>query len=77
MGPVIDETWTLVQDEGDDEVAHARAMLAAQAPAMAKCLLELLGDSPCSPLCNHVLGSRNYCQADKVRRVLRAAGVLP
>ena len=69
-GDVVADVYML-----DRSFAHAR--LIEQAPAMARCMLELLGESPCSPMCNHEPGSRHYCQADKVRRVLRAAGVLP
>ena len=73
MGPVIDETWTLVQDEGDDEVAHARAMLAAQAPAMARLLLKLSVE-----LKDDTDWSSELCGAfESIGEVLKAAGVKP
>jgi len=81
-----EETWTATPDavecgpddyarfDGPYEMAAARARLAAQAPAMARILLEIASLSEGVGDVRSALGDET---CEEIRSVLRAAGVLP
>jgi hypothetical protein len=74
---VMTNGWRTIFVSHEDmgpEPSRERAQLAAQAPAMARALLKVVGDAEDGGETLHALG---YKTVDEMRDVLRAAGVLP